>query len=578
MNTVSLPKLTLIQRIRDGIWDDTANDLMEQNNIPDSEEESLKRSLDLFKRNFDKRWATANRNIRGINPDWLNSPLIFKWTPASPEETSASGKKGRKTKPIDQSSDRSVRRKLADNFGDVSSDTAKLLYQNKLHKEGKRSVSKVIMDVTRSPTSHLKYRNAINKPDVTPYSPTEAVALMSRNKLTKSVYQDLRNGAKDRGAKAMYPSYNIVRTEKEKCYPDYSVSESEARVNLQSLVDLTLNRTLSSRQSVLTVAESQNITEWTAIFKYGMDGTTGQSTYKQKFTNPDNTDASFFVASCVLLRIQATAADSTVPIVLYKNPHPSSSACCRPVFLLHAKETPELCKLEASRLKETISKLQPTSFLNADTGRNHILKCTFHFTMVDGKLVDALTDNSHAASCSLCRETPSAMNLLIPWSIADVDPSFLQYSLSPLHCYIRCEELILHIGYKLDVKQHRKTKDVKDNVEARKKEIQTNFWTEAGLIVDKPKSGGSGNTNDGNSARRFFKHPDVSSRITGVNKELIDRFAIILQTINSGYPINSTKFGKYCDETSKLYVELYPWYVLPPSVHKILVHGEEITR
>ena len=40
-----------------------------------------------------------------------------------------------------------------------------------------------------------------------------------------------------------------------------------------------------------------------------------------------------------------------------------------------------------------------------------------------------------------------------------------------------------------------------------------------GLIVDKPKPG-YGSTNDGNTARRFFQNPDLSAKITGINKQL----------------------------------------------------------
>lgn len=38
-----------------------------------------------------------------------------------------------------------------------------------------------------------------------------------------------------------------------------------------------------------------------------------------------------------------------------------------------------------------------------------------------------------------------------------------------------------------------------------------------GLIVDKPKPG-FGSTNDGNTARTFFKNSAVSSEITGIDQ------------------------------------------------------------
>lgn len=45
-----------------------------------------------------------------------------------------------------------------------------------------------------------------------------------------------------------------------------------------------------------------------------------------------------------------------------------------------------------------------------------------------------------------------------------------------------------------------------------------------GLVVDQPKQGG-GNSNDGNTARKFFKNPLLVSQITGIYKELIEIYA-----------------------------------------------------
>lgn len=110
-----------------------------------------------------------------------------------------------------------------------------------------------------------------------------------------------------------------------------------------------------------------------------------------------------------------------------------------------------------------------------------------------------------------------------------------------------------------------------------KKHVQVRFRNEIGLIIDKPTQG-SGNTNDGNTARRFFTNPEVTADITGVNEILIRRFSVILYTMNCGKAINAEKFGKYCYETAEFYVDKYNWYYMPASVHKILLHGENIIK
>lgn len=88
---------------------------------------------------------------------------------------------------------------------------------------------------------------------------------------------------------------------------------------------------------------------------------------------------------------------------------------------------------------------------------------------------------------------------------------------------------------------------------------------------------GSGNTNDGNTARRFFTNSELSAAITGIDKRIIIRFRVILQTISSNYAIKEDKFEEYCKETDKLHVTLYPWY-MPTTIHKILIHGPEVVK
>lgn len=66
--------------------------------------------------------------------------------------------------------------------------------------------------------------------------------------------------------------------------------------------------------------------------------------------------------------------------------------------------------------------------------------------------------------------------------------------------------------------------------------------------------------------------------ILGIDEELIKRFATILKVINSGYPIKSTEFERYCLETAERYIHLYDWYYMPTSVHKILMHGANVIQ
>lgn len=87
---------------------------------------------------------------------------------------------------------------------------------------------------------------------------------------------------------------------------------------------------------------------------------------------------------------------------------------------------------------------------------------------------------------------------------------------------------------------------------------------------------GAGTTNDGNTARRFFKNPKLCAEITGLDETLIDRFRVILTCLSSGRDVDTEKFDEYASKTFDLYQSLYSWYKMPPSVHKVLIHGSDI--
>jgi len=75
-----------------------------------------------------------------------------------------------------------------------------------------------------------------------------------------------------------------------------------------------------------------------------------------------------------------------------------------------------------------------------------------------------------------------------------------------------------------------------------------------------------------------LKNYKISAEITGVSEDLIYHFYVILQCLSSGENINIDKFEVYCWETAELYTNLYSWYYMPPSVHKILIYGSSIIK
>ena len=64
----------------------------------------------------------------------------------------------------------------------------------------------------------------------------------------------------------------------------------------------------------------------------------------------------------------------------------------------------------------------------------------------------------------------------------------------------------------------------------------------------------------------------------GLDVDFLKHLKVILVTLASGCPINIDKFRIYTEETAELYVRIYPWYPMSPTLHKVLIHGSEIAK
>ena len=108
--------------------------------------------------------------------------------------------------------------------------------------------------------------------------------------------------------------------------------------------------------------------------------------------------------------------------------------------------------------------------------------------------------------------------------------------------------------------------------------IKKQLWEQLNLRVDFPLPGGSGNSNDGNTARRSFKCYEKFAEVLQIKTEVIKNFWTILIALSCQLPIDATDFGKLCRETAELYITNYSWYPMSATVHKLLIHSEEIIK
>ncbi|KAF2887918.1 hypothetical protein ILUMI_18255 [Ignelater luminosus] len=168
-------------------------------------------------------------------------------------------------------------------------DHQKLAYatQKSLLKSGKRTAAEVVQLATNSSPRSLKKVKMAPKMSsaITPYTPKEALALIINSGLGKVNYLNIQSGTKKREAN-IYPPYNIIAQAKQQCYPDnISVTESEAQIPLQDLLDHTVKRLVQVQSEVLEQRIPDNVDIINILYKWSLDGSGGHSIYKQNFSN-----------------------------------------------------------------------------------------------------------------------------------------------------------------------------------------------------------------------------------------------------------------------------------------------------
>ncbi|CAH1099302.1 unnamed protein product [Psylliodes chrysocephalus] len=540
--------------------------LLKLTNCPNQEKINFIRALRCFKSDFKKKWRDASykeERFLKTNEHWLTSSIEL---PYWPEKLTQ--KPGRPSKTFEELCDRSKRRKTKELREQVPVEELTYAAGVSQRVSGHSDASKIIKEIIASPTRAAEIRKVITtvskQTTVKKHTPAEALAIFVEGDFTRRRWEIIH-----RSNKSIYPCYSLIQKAKKECYPDEAsmcVTETCSEVRLQALLDHTVLRLHKYVAEVVETCSEKEKQNMVLISKWGCDGSQ-QTQYKQKFQNITDSDANIFQSSLVPLRL-LVIIDGEQKKIIWQNPVPSSLRFCRPIRIRFINESKDVTKEEIRHIENQAAQLQETEVDGAGKIKHKIV-----FTMIDGKVCNAATDTASTMRCYICGQTSKDFDKLIK---KDVNVETLKFGLPILHARIRFFESLLHLSYKIQLKkwQARSTEE-KKVVKETKEKIQEAFKEEMGLLVDVPKAG-FGNTNDGNTSRRFFADPECSSRITGVSVNLIQRFKVILEVISSGNSIDVDKFEAYTYETAKLYTDLYDWHPMSPTIHKVLMHGAEV--
>ncbi|KAJ4437537.1 hypothetical protein ANN_17682 [Periplaneta americana] len=513
------------------LYDFIISELGIDNNYSEDFFSKLKAKVESYYNNFNTRLKKCHRMKERFETkygDWLSKefeiPCYQISCPQDESNTSSSisvSSFGRPRKLFSESSIKSKRRKTEQLRKSGSTDELVFVTQVSLKSSGKTDAAKLIESAMSTPTRATKILTSYKKTSpesVKKYTSNEALALIIDTKLSKHQYSILRLGAKCRNAD-LYPTYNSVREAKLQCYPDkdcITITEVRAEISLQGLLDHTVKRIVRSIEMIPSHFFEQN--NLTLFSKWGCDGSSGHNGFKQKLADGDSfTDSEIFLLSFVPLLLYSEKDDKT-NILYWENPRPSSTKYCRPINIKLKHETSDLIKEEIDCINNQINNIQSTivDFNNIAVEIKHELK----MTMVDGKVCNTVVENKSAQVCYICGASPKHMNDIDSVQQRTVDHKSFSFGLSILHAWIRFLECLLHVAYRLDFKKWQARGKDNEIMKLRKESIQKSFRAKMGLIIDRPKPGGSGTSNDGNTARRFFANPELAATITGVDVDV----------------------------------------------------------
>lgn len=556
--------------------------LQQHDDPPISEDvlKKLKKRICYINQKIQQKWTKSGRHrerFLNANCSWLEESISF--ADVLSESTidmslpGTSRQTGRPRKDFASTSERTKKRRVQHLLDTTSKEEISMATETLLRQSGKRDSAAIVKELClfspRRGTNIKKARKIMATQRTDGLSADQALALIIDANLSTHQYRLIRQRTQHIN-KNMYPSYYKIKQAKQLCYPEeMSFTETLAEIKLQSLMDHTIKRLLKAQEEVLQTISELKILN--IVVKWGCDGAE-QVRYKQKFSDVNSSDESLFSISMV--PIQLYSLNNDIKQILWQNPATSSTKYCRPIKFLFAKESSALIVTEVNKVKEQAETLLPTKILI--NNMEILVKSTLIFCMIDGKICNAVASCASTQTCYICGAKPKEMNNETIILQKSKKKEFFSLGLSPLHSWIRLFECMLHISYRLEMKtwQVRGTEN-KNKLSLKKKDVQEKFRRELGILVDMPKQQ-AGNTNDGNTARIFFRNAEKSSEITGVNCNLIKRLHVILQCINSGFPINVDKFEEYVKLTRDLYIREYSWYPMPVSLHKILYHGKDI--
>lgn len=169
---------------------------------------------------------------------------------------------------------------------------------------------------------------------------------------------------------------------------------------MHTLLDHTILRLLEAQKEVTEVQKSENLSNLYLISKWGFDGSSSQSEYKQTFDEEFQSDASIFLTSYLSKLVSGEPNIDRKNIILWQNSRTSSTRFCRPIKFQFIYETSEISIKGKQYNENQIQELKPST-CNIYDNNIHI-RYKLLFTIVVGKVCNSITGTKSTQRCYIC--------------------------------------------------------------------------------------------------------------------------------------------------------------------------------
>ncbi|PZC74314.1 hypothetical protein B5X24_HaOG208006 [Helicoverpa armigera] len=261
---------------------------------PSDQKTVLSRALRCFKSEFKKKWrASSYKDERFLknNEKWLTSSIELPDWSAKPTQ-----KIGRPPKTFEELSDRSKRRKTKELCERVPVEELTYAAGVSQRASGNRDASKLIKEITSTPTRATKFRKAITSAQkqivVKKHTPEEALAIFVEGDFSRRQWEVI-HGAN----KSIYPCYSLIKKAKKQCYPNelsIRVTETCSEIELQALLDHTALRLYKYVAEVVNTCSQEEQQNMVLISKWGCAVLAGMLSLKSVLEEAQIADSPYF--------------------------------------------------------------------------------------------------------------------------------------------------------------------------------------------------------------------------------------------------------------------------------------------